>query len=164
MNAHASEFLKIARSRLKFNLFLLTRLPAAFFAGLHVIEVSPAKSVIGISHRWSNQNPFKSIYFACLGMAAEMSSGILSMMHVYKREPGVSMLVLKVESEYFKKATGNIRFTCKDGEAIQLAVEETVVTHEPVVCVVKSIGINDKDEVVAIFSITWSFKAKVGKS
>lgn len=162
MNAHAGEFLKIAKSRLKFNLFLLTKLPAAFFAGLHVIEISPQKSVIGIKHRWSNQNPFRSIYFACLGMAAEMSAGILAMMHVYKRDPAVSMLIIKVESEYFKKATGQIRFTCKDGEAIQLAVEETVVTHEPAVCVIKSIGINDKDEVVAIFTVTWSFKVKIG--
>ncbi len=160
MNPNADQFLKIARNPLKFNLFLISKLPAAWICGLNVKEVAPDKSVIGITHRWINQNPFRSIYFACLSMAAEMSTGILAMLHVYKRDPAVSMLVIKVESEYFKKATGHIRFTCRDGEAIQLAIEETVVTHEPASCVVKSIGINEKDEVVAIFTITWAFRVK----
>jgi hypothetical protein len=47
--------------------------------------------------------------FACLAMAAEMSTGVLAMAHVYKRKPAISMLVVKMEAEYFKKATGKNR-------------------------------------------------------
>ena len=46
-----------------------------------------------------------SFYLFCLsGMAAEMSTGALALTHLYKRKPAVSMLVVKVEAEYFKKA------------------------------------------------------------
>lgn len=46
---------------------------------------------------------FRSTYFACLAMAAEMSTGALAMAHLYHSDPPVSMLVVKLESEYFKK-------------------------------------------------------------
>lgn len=160
MNPRAGEFLKIVNSPLKFNMFLLSKLPAAFFCGVRVKDVSAAKSTVFIRHTWATQNPFRSIYFACLSMAAEMSTGVLALLHIYKRNPPVSMLLIKLEAEYFKKSTGLILFSCKDGEALQLAIEEAVVTHEPVTCEARSIGINEKGEVVAEFRITWSFRVK----
>jgi hypothetical protein len=44
--------------------------------------------------------------FCVLSMAAEMSTGCLAMMNVFQRKPPVSMLVVVVESHYFKKAVG----------------------------------------------------------
>jgi len=78
---------------------------------------------VSIPFKWFSQNPFRSTYFACLSMAAEMSTGALALGHLYKRKPTVSMLVVKTEGEYFKKAVGRTYFTCEDGAAIQSAVE-----------------------------------------
>jgi len=89
-----------------------------------------------------------------------MSTGALALSQIYKRNPPVSMLVVKVESEYFKKATGKTYFTCNDGQLFYNAVEESIATGEGRTIRAKSIGINDKSEVVAEFYITWSFKAK----
>jgi hypothetical protein len=107
-----------------------------------------------------SKNPFRSTYFACLSMAAEMSTGALAMAHLYKINPPVSMLVVKVESEYFKKATGTTNFVCSDGELFQQAIEQTIATGEPKTVRAKSIGRNKDGDVVAEFYITWSFKAK----
>src|ERR1700743_3919580 len=95
-------FQKLVASPLKFRLYLLTKLPAAFFAGLRVAKADADHCVITIPYRWSTRNPFRSIYFACLGMAAEMSTGILAMSAVYGRQPRVSMLVLGMEAGFFK--------------------------------------------------------------
>lgn len=160
MNPHAGEFLRIVNSPLKFTTFLLSRLPAAYLCGIRIKDISAERSTVSVRYSWLTQNPFKSIYFACLSMAAEMSTGVLALLHIYKRNPPVSMLLIKLESEFFKKSTGRILFSCKDGEALQLAVEEAVVTHEPVTCEARSIGINEKGEVVAEFKITWSFRVK----
>ena len=73
------------------------------------------------------------------------------------------MLVVKVESSYFKKATGRTSFTCSDGPVFQQAIEETIQTGESRTVQAKSVGINKDGEVVAEFLITWSFKAKTGK-
>jgi predicted RNA-binding protein YlxR (DUF448 family) len=93
-------------------------------------------------------------------MAAEMSTGSLAMAQVYKINPPVSMLVVKVDSEYFKKATGRTYFVCEDGELFQKAVEETIATGEARMVKAKSTGKNKEGEIVAEFYITWSFKVK----
>ncbi len=141
-------------------MFLLTKLPSAFFAGVRVREADENKCVVTVPYKWFSQNPFRSTYFACLSMAAEMSTGALAMAHLYKRQPQVSMLVVKVESEYFKKATGRTTFRCEDGILLKSAIEESVATGEARSVRAKSVGRNKEGEVVAEFYITWSFKAK----
>jgi hypothetical protein len=72
----------------------------------------------------------------------------------------VSMLVVKVESEYFKKATGRTTFVCEDGDAMLNAIEESTARREGRIVRAKSVGKNAAGEIVAEFYITWSFKAK----
>jgi hypothetical protein len=100
----AAAFIKTINHPFKFRLFLLTKLPSAYFAGVRVREASESRCVVTVPYKWFSRNPFRSTYFACLSMAAEMSTGALAMAHLYKRKPAVSMLVTKVESSYHKKA------------------------------------------------------------
>ena len=160
MNPNAPAFIRLMKHPLKFRMFLFSKLPSAFFAGVRVRDIDEKKCVVTVPYKWFSQNPFRSTYFACLSMAAEMSTGSLSMMHVYKRKPPVSMLVVKLESEYFKKATGKTTFTCEDGGTIERAIEESVSTGEAKTVRARSVGKNKNDEVVAEFFITWSFKVK----
>jgi hypothetical protein len=161
MNPHTATFIKTMKHPVKFRLFLLTKLPSAFFAGVRVREADEKRCVVTVPFKWYTQNPFRSTYFACLSMAAEMSTGALAMAHLYKRNPPVSMLVVKVESEYFKKATKRTSFVCEDGPLFQEAIEESINTGEPRIVRAKSTGRNSEGEVVAEFYVTWSFKTKL---
>ncbi len=116
--------------------------------------------MVTVPYKWFSKNPFRSTYFACLSMAAEMSTGTLAMMHTFGRNPRVSMLVVHLEAEFLKKATGVTTFTCQDGEEIQQAIELAINSREATSLRAKSIGTNEKGEVVARFYVTWSFKAK----
>ena len=161
MNPKAKDFVRMMKHPLKFRMFLLTKLPAAYLAGVRLREVDEKRCMVSVPYKWLSQNPFRSTYFACLSMAAEMSTGSLAMAHLYRSNPPVSMLVVKVDSEYFKKATGRTYFVCEDGELFQKAVEETIATGEARTVKAKSIGKNKEGEVVAEFYVTWSFKAKL---
>jgi hypothetical protein len=163
MNPNAPAFLKLMKHPVKFRMFLLAKLPAAYLAGVRVREADEKRCVVTVPYKWLSQNPFRSTYFACLSMAAEMSTGALAMAQLYKLNPSVSMLVVKVESEYFKKAADRTSFVCEDGALFQQAVEETLATGEAKTVKAKSAGRNKQGELVAEFYITWSFKAK-GKS
>ena len=110
--------------------------------------------------KWFTQNPFRSTYFASLAMAAEMSTGILAMMHVYKRKPAISMLVTKMEANYFKKAIDKTFFVCTEGKLISDIIEDAVQTNESKSVTVKSVGRNKDGELIAEFLFTWSFKMK----
>ena len=161
MNDNFLSFSKRISNRFFFTQFLLAKLPAAYFAGLKIEAFDEGKAVVSVKEKWFNKNPFHSIYFAVLTMAAEMSTGALAMAHLYKRKPAVSMLVIKVESEYFKKATGITTFVCEDGEMIKNAIEESIATGESRIVRARSIGKNKDGEIVAEFFIIWSFKAKL---
>src|SRR6187455_3059975 len=163
MESNFQLFSKQMTSPLKFRMFLLSKLPSAYFSGVRVKSLDENKCEVSVPFKWFSQNPFRSTYFACLSMAAEMSTGALAMAHLYKINPPVSMLVVKVESEYFKKATGRTYFVCEDGRRFDKAIEETIATGEARTVKAKSIGKNKEGEIVAEFYITWSFKVKSKK-
>src|SRR5687768_12129258 len=144
----------------KFRMFLLLKLPSAFFAGVRIRDIDEKNSVVSVPFKWFSQNPFRSTYFACLSMAAEMSTGALALGHLYKRKPPVSMLVIKTEGEYFKKATDKTTFVCEAGPEIRRMIEEAISTGEARTIKAKTIGKNEAGELVAEFYITWSFKAR----
>ena len=158
--ANTSKFIKIMKSPLKMGFFMFTKLPAAYFSGVRVKEITPAFAEVSIPFKWFSQNPFKSTYFACQSMAAEMSTGLLAMMYIYERTPSVSMLVLHVNGSFHKKATGITTFRCDEGEKIKAAIEQAVATGEGVTVDVVSKGINANGELVSKFEIRWTFKSK----
>ncbi|MEY4051660.1 MAG: DUF4442 domain-containing protein [Chitinophagia bacterium] len=159
-NPYFQSFSKKIKSPILFRFFIATKLPAAFFAGLRIKEFDENKCVVRIRYSWFSMNPFKSIYFAVEAMAAEMCSGMLAFSQVYKRKPKVSMLVVKMEVAFVKKATGVVLFTCEDGKAIQNCINDAIQTREGKTLVCKSVGRNQQNEIVAEFNFTWSFKAK----
>jgi len=143
-----------------FRMFLLTKVPAAYFAGLRLEKLEMQESEISVKYSWFNKNPFHSVYFAVLLMAAEISTGILCMAYLYKRNPGVSMLLILNESNFLKKATGKIIFTCADGLLIHEAADKAIATGEATTVRCLSIGRNEQQETVAEFYFTWSFKTR----
>jgi hypothetical protein len=160
MNEHTAEFIRLMKHPVKFRMFLFLKLPSAFFAGVRIKDINEEYCTVTVPYKWFSQNPFKSTYFACLAMAAEMTTGTLGLAHIHKRKPAVSMLVVKLEGNYFKKATGISSFTCRDGMAIRNVIEEAIATGESRSFRALSTGINKDGEKVAEFFITWSFKAR----
>ena len=158
--SQVEKFLNTIKHPVKFRLFLLSKLPSAFFSGVRVVDVDENKCLVKVPYKWFSQNPFKSTYFACLSMAAEMSTGVLALAHIYKRQPAVSMLVLKVEGNFTKKATGITVFTCEDGKTIKQTIEDAIISNEGKTIIAKSVGRNAANEIIAEFSVTWSFKVK----
>jgi Domain of unknown function (DUF4442) len=158
--SNANEFFKLIKHPIKFRMFLLSKLPSAFFSGVRVIDANEEICSVKVPYKWFSQNPFKSTYFACLSMAAEMSTGVLALAHIHKRKPSVSMLVQKIEGNFIKKAIAKTTFTCNDGLAIQNTIEDAIKTGEGKTIIATSIGKNEAGEVVAEFYITWSFKGK----
>jgi len=154
----SEQFRKIVKSKFKFRLFMLKNLPSAFFSGIKVAKISEEKAIVSIPFKFLTQNPFKSVYFASQAMAAELSTGVLALSHVHKRNPRVSMLVFNMRANFTKKATSKIFFTCEDGLKIKNAVEESIKTGEGVTVEAKSTGKNKDGDIVSEFYFTWTFK------
>ena len=144
----------------KLNTFLFFKLPSAFWCGVRVKSISSEQCVSTVKHRWFNQNPFNSMYFAVQAMAAELTTGALVMMQIKNSGKKISMLVANNNGNFSKKATGRITFTCNDGHLIAAAIQRTMATGEGQTFWMKSIGVNEKGEQVSELNFEWSIKLK----
>ena len=143
------------------NLFMLFKLPLAYISGVRVQTLSEEQATVKITHKWMNQNPFKSMFWAAQGMAAEMSTGVLVMRAIADSKENVSMLVTHQEANFYKKATGEIVFTCKGGNEISKAIKMSKINKEGQVVQLIAEGKNEDGVVVSKFSFEWSLKVKL---
>jgi hypothetical protein len=144
----------------KLNQFLCFKLPSAFLCGVRVKEISSSKCVVTVKHRWINQNPFSSMYFAVQAMAAELSTGALVIDQIAQSGQKISMLVANNKSNFSKKATGRITFVCQDGDLIAAAIAKTIADGAGQTFWMKSIGTNEKGEQVSEMDFEWSVRKK----
>ena len=158
-----NKFQKLVNNHFLFRFYLLKNLPMAYIAGIRVNELTIERAITMVKFKWLTQNPFHSMYFACLAMAAEMSTGLLLLNGVYKSQPAISMLIIKNQAVYHKKATGKIRFTCNNGREIINIVKKAKESTENFLIDLNATGIDEAGDVVAEFVFTWSLKAKTKK-
>ncbi len=148
------------RNPLLFRLYLLRSLPLALAAGLRLREIDPERCGVSVPYGWRTTNPFRSTYFAALGMAAELSVAALATLAVESAGASVAMLIVELHATFEKKATALVTFTCEDGRKLFAAVAQTVATGEPATGRAESVGRLPDGTVVARFAATFSFKRR----
>ena len=144
----------------KFNSFLFFKLPAAWWTGVRLRALDSEQGIVTVRHRWINQNPFKSMFWAVQGMAAELSTGTIVIEQIKASGKRISMLVVSNQSVFTKKARGKITFHCKDGNICKEALEKTISTGEGISFWMTSVGKDEQGDEVATFKFEWSVKLK----
>ena len=127
---------------------------------MRVKSISPEVCEVTVKHRWFNQNPFNSMYFAVQAMAAEFTTGALVMFQIKASGKNISMLVAQNKSVFTKKATGRITFTCNQGTAIKETIQKAITSKEGQTIWLTSIGVNEKGEQVAEMQFEWTLKLR----
>lgn len=144
----------------KINTFLMFKIPSAYISGVRMKLITNNSAVVTVKHKWLNQNPFKSMYWAVQGMASELATGILVMKQIAESGKKISMLVTNQKGNFTKKARGKITFTCNDGVKISEAIKNTIATGNGQTFVLVSEGFDDKGDKVSRFEYEWSIKIK----
>lgn len=144
----------------KINAFTFLKLPSCWWSGVRCVSINAKTCVVNVRHKWFNQNPFKSMYFAVQAMAAELSTGALVMSYIQESKAHVSMLVANNQATFTKKATGLITFTCDDGLAIKEAIAATVATGDGQTVWMTARGVNSDGVAVSAFKFEWTVKRK----
>jgi hypothetical protein len=144
----------------KLNTFLMFKLPAAYFTGVRTKSLDDTTCVVTVKHRWINQNPFNSMFWAVQGMAAELTTGALVMKKIKESGKKISMLVANNNATFTKKATGRITFTCKEGHKIDDAITRAIETGEGQTVWLSANGVNTDGVEVSSFNFEWTLKVK----
>ena len=145
---------------LKFNLYTFFNLPSAWWSGVRVTSFDDNLAEVSVKHRWVNQNPFGSIFWAVQGMAAELSTAIFVMRAIKKTGVPVSMLVINNNATFKKKARGLIKFNCNQGIEVTEVVQNAISSGEAKKIILKSEGKDMSGDVVSAFEFEWTIKRK----
>jgi len=144
----------------KFNMFTFFKLPSAWWCGVRLKSIYKKRAVVTVKHGWFNQNPFKSMFWAVQGMAAELTTGAMMIDQIKDSGKKISMLVANNNANFSKKATGKITFVCADGDKIKEALDKTIATGEGQTLWMQSIGTNTDGVVVSTFNFEWTVRLK----
>ena len=136
------------------------KLPSAFICGVRVKHLDNQTCKVRVKHNWLNKNPFRSMFWAVQGMAAELTTGALVIKKIRESGKSISMLVANNNATFTKKATGRITFTCDDGGQLNDVMEKVISTGEGQTIWMKSVGVNEDGVEVSTFNFEWTLKVK----
>ena len=159
-NSPSSKIRKFAVKSFFFRTYLLLNLPMGFLSGMKIKKLEENQCEVTIPFKWINKNPFKSTFWAVLGMGAEMNTAALILQYTYKHQPSISTLPLKSEGGFFKKATGLTKFICQDGLIIKEKIKTAIQSKKPEIIEAFSTGLNEDNETICKFKFTWSIKVR----
>ena len=144
----------------RFNLFMFFKLPSAWWCGVRLHEISSEKCEVKVKHKWFNQNPFNSLFWAVQGMAAEMTTGAFLTREINLSGYDISMLVASNTAKFTKKATGKIKFVCDQGLEVKKLIKKAIKTGDGQTLWLDSKGYNEENILVSHFSFEWSVKLR----
>jgi hypothetical protein len=151
---------RLAVKSFYFRTYLIWNIPMVFLSGIRIKKLDDEQCIVSVPFKWINKNPFKSTFWAVLGMAGEMSTGALILQYTYKHKPSFSTLLLKCKADFNKKALGITSFICNDGKMVKEKLKEAIETKKPVLIKASTQGIDKNSNIICEFNFTWSVKAR----
>ena len=141
------------------NKWMLFKLPAAWLTGVRISSISDTKCEVKVRFKWINQNPYRSMFWAVQGMAAELTTGMLLTKSIQESNTNISMLLVGNKSNFYKKAVGKIKFICDQGETAKELIDLTKknITHK---AWLKAKGFDETGDMVSEFDFEWSCKKR----
>ncbi|WP_459624098.1 DUF4442 domain-containing protein [Burkholderia sp. 3C] len=147
-------------NRFLFNAFILAKVPIARISGVKLRHLDSNHCQMEVRYGWINRNPFKSMFWAVEGMAAEFSTGALCISKIRQSNQRISLLLVGLEANFSKKAVGIITFSCDQGQQVDAVLKQAGDSNEARTLRMRSVGVDQQGDQVAEFFFTWSFRAR----
>jgi Domain of unknown function (DUF4442) len=143
----------------KLRLWMVSKLPMGLLSGM-VIEALDEKGcrVMLKDRRWI-RNPFGSVFWAVMGMAAELSTGAL--MYTFASGTGMKFILVGIEAKFFKKARGKSFYFCDAGPEVYQAFNESVNTNDTSIVILPVTAKDQQGEILAAFTFQWQLRKPI---
>ena len=140
----------------KFRLWMGKSLPMGLLSGMYIQTLDEQACVVVLKERWWIRNPFGSVFWAVMGMAAELSTGALVFAHAKGRN--VKFILVGVEGEFFKKVKGKSYYFCETGSDVLRSIEQIVNPNDTSVVILPVTARDEAGQLLAEFRFRWQLK------
>ena len=101
------------------------------------------------------------MYFGVLAVGADVTGGFLAMNYIQASKSKINLIFKDFHADFFKRAEQDVLFICRDGTAIDHAVQQAVDTGERInlpINITAMLFQDTEDDPVANFRLTLSMK------
>lgn len=141
-------------------LWMLRSLPMALPVGLAIESIDERHCRVRLPYRPWLRNPFRSLFWAVMGMAAELCSGAL--VYAYASGTGCKFILAGMSGRFHRKVTGKSYYICEAGDVIRQHLQ----TLTPLADTTIDLPVVVRDtsgEIVADFVFTWQLRAAAAR-
>jgi hypothetical protein len=140
----------------KLRAWMLRHLPMGFASGMVVEALDERSCRVMLKDRFWIRNPFGSVFWAVMGMAAEMSTGTL--LYAWLSGTNIKFILIAAEGRFLKKLRGKSCYFCHSGQEVLRSIESLQNTGDTRTVVMPVSAKDKNDQIVAEFQFTWSLK------
>ena len=143
----------------KLRLWMLTHLPMGLLSGMVIEHLDESGCRVVLKDRFWIRNPFGSVFWAVMGMAAELSTGAL--VYAYLSGSGVKFILVGMEAKFFKKALGKSFYFCQTGSDVLRRFEQILNTEDTSVILLPVVATDQFDQILAEFTFRWQLRKPI---
>ena len=140
-------------------LWMLTKLPMGLLSGMKIVALTEEGCEVVLKDKWWIRNPFGSIFWAVMGMAAELSTGAL--VYAYASGSNVKFILVGMEGKFFKKAKGKSYYFCDAGLDVPRAIQELKNSDESSLVILPVIAKDQAGQILATFNFQWQLRKPI---
>ena len=143
----------------KFRLWMLRKLTMGLLTGMIIVELNEEGCRVMLKDRWWIRNPFRSVYWAVMSMAGEMSTGAL--LYAYASDTKVQFILVEMRAKFLKKLRGKSFYFCPAGKVIQEQLTDLLNTSEARMVILPAIALDRSGTTVAEFEFYWQLRKPI---
>jgi hypothetical protein len=140
----------------KLRLWMVKSLPIGLLSGMYIQSLDENACMVVLKERWWIRNPFGSVFWAVMGMAAELSTGALVFAHA--KGKNVKFILVGVEGEFFKKVKGKSYYFCETGSEVLRSIEQIENPNDTIVVILPVTARDEAGQLLAEFKFRWQLK------
>jgi hypothetical protein len=123
--------------------------------GMRIERMNEEECIVVLKDRWWIRNPFGSVFWAVMGMAAELSTG--AMVYVYAGKD-IRFILVGMEGIFFKKVKGKSYYFCQAGREV-LRMMKQIQDAGDTSDVTMPVQVKDSGgQLLAEFSFRWQLR------
>ena len=140
----------------KMRMWMMSRLPMGLLSGMVIESLDENGCKVVLKDRFWIRNPFGSVFWAVMGMAAELSTGAL--VYAYVSGTNTKYILTGVRGEFLKKVRGKSFYFCGSGQVVQQYLDSLNQPGETLTISLPVTAHDQAGQKVAEFEFYWQLK------
>ena len=140
----------------KLRIWMMKRLPMGLISGMVIESLNENGCKVMLKDRFWIRNPFGSVFWAVMAMAAEMSTGVL--VYAYVSGTNTKYILIGVQGDFLKKLRGKSYYFCPSGQDVLRNLKSLENPGDTCTVLLPVTAYDQAGHIVAEFKFSWQLR------